>query len=94
VVCFCDYPNEPSASINLRKFLDQLLSEDLAPGSSTSLHGFPTVLFQISVLFAFGVEIAEFYCSLPRVVVETTQFCLPTRTPLHYILHISNKYIG
>ena len=96
---FCDYGNEPSASINLRKFLDQLrnyhlLSDDSDPLSSTRLRRIPTALFQISLLFAFRGLIAEFYCNLPRVAVQTTQFCLPTCTPLHYIMHTSNCYIG
>jgi hypothetical protein len=50
VAGFCDLPNEPSASINSRKFLDQLrnyqlLREDSVPGSSTPLHRIPTALF-------------------------------------------------
>ena len=96
---FCDCGNEPSASINLRKFLYQLtnydlLSDDSDPWSSTGLRRLLTALFQISFMFSFRGLIAEVYCSLLRVAVQTTQFCLPICTPLHYIMHISNCYIG
>ena len=90
---FCDCGNEPSASINLRKFLYQftnydLLSDDSDPWSSTGLRRLLTALFQISFMFSFRGLIAEVYCSLLRVAVQTTQFAFRERSFVYPYAHL------